>query len=273
MITPDQVAELLDGNELTAFQEDARIRELARSAGLTIVWAGPEGISFTGSMTATYPHAATGPLLINRAGRMMFPAYDGEGLTLAHADQLVRRRLAERIEVHASPARGPFWTLNSSAPHAAFTLLKGGRAYCRALVIAVGFLPAAPEHEDTFQNRTSNWVEDTFGEQKAADLPKRCDRFLEEVLEFLQAVGYDQSAVDRAAEYVYSRKPGDPMQEAGGVRVTFASLCEQLGFDGDLAGEVELARIETMVDDVRAKNILKPSFHEVPSPPRLALVK
>lgn len=288
MITPDQLATLLDATQLSPLaravdrretdSEAARILALAESAGLVIAWTAPEGAYLAGALEAivtTAPEDRTTRLLIDRGGLVSLPDYGPQGLTNDHADQLVRRHLAVRIDAAATIMKddGPRWATTITVPHATFTLHAGPHPFVRGVVFALGFLPAPPAHTDGFQTRTARWVEDTFGEQTRDDLPERCDRFIEEALEFLQAVGYRRESVERAMDYVYSREAGDPMQEAGGVQVTLAGLCDHLGFDAAFAGEVELARIETMIAAVRAKNGTKPRFDAPTQAPRLALVK
>ncbi len=113
-----------------------------------------------------------------------------------------------------------------------------------------------------FQNRVGAWVSDTFGAPATADINERGDRLLEEVLELLQAHGYDRSQIGRMADYVYGREAGVPAQEVGGVMVTLAAYCHAIGIDMQQAGERELARIEDpdIAASVRAKRKSKPNL-------------
>ncbi|MNN11716.1 hypothetical protein D3C81_1246860 [compost metagenome] len=65
-------------------------------------------------------------------------------------------------------------------------------------------------------------------------------------------------------DYVYGRPVGDKHQEVGGVMVTLAALCLAQGLDMHTAGETELARIWTKVEQIRAKQAAKPKHSPLP---------
>lgn len=111
---------------------------------------------------------------------------------------------------------------------------------------------------DSFQTRVVAWVVHCFGSEIARNRIERGDRLLEEVLELLQAGGYDPKRVDLLKDYVFSRPVGEPTQEAGGVMVTLAAYCAAHGLDMDTAGEAELTRIWTKIKEIRAKQQCKP---------------
>ena len=115
-----------------------------------------------------------------------------------------------------------------------------------------------------FQARVDPWLLACFGEAIAREAPERNHRFLEEALELVQTCGCTQSEAHQLVEYVFGRPAGDRGQEAGGVMVTLAALCLAQGIDMHEAGEVELARIWTCVEKIRAKQAAKPKHSPLP---------
>ncbi len=95
----------------------------------------------------------------------------------------------------------------------------------------------------TFQSRVADWVSHCFQADLYSDMTERGDRLLEEVLELLQAMGYDPARIATLVTYVYGRPAGEPAQEVGGVMVTLAAYCQVAGLDMHADGERELARI------------------------------
>ena len=123
-------------------------------------------------------------------------------------------------------------------------------------------LRAAPRAEVApFQQRVQPWLLECFGQEISGDLVERGDRFLEEVLEFLQAHGYDRTRIPALVDYVYSREAGEPTQEAGGVMVTFAAYCSAARIDMHVAGDVELLRVWTKIPQIREKQASKAGIH------------
>lgn len=117
----------------------------------------------------------------------------------------------------------------------------------------------------TFQDRVHPWLMDCFGPEIAGDKIERNHRFLEEALELVQALGCTQSEAHQLVNYVYNRPVGHPPQEVGGVMVTLAALCLAQAMDMHEAGEVELARIWTRVEQIRAKQAAKPKHSPLPA--------
>lgn len=107
-----------------------------------------------------------------------------------------------------------------------------------------------------FQDRVSNWLRVCFKNTTATSQQERGDRFLEEALEMLQSVGYPKERIPALVEYVYSRPPGEPFQEVGGVMTTLAAFCWRADVDMHIAAETELARVSTpaMIARLRAKD-------------------
>lgn len=123
---------------------------------------------------------------------------------------------------------------------------------------------AVPPSGDPFQGRVQPWMMACFGEEISNDLLERSDRFIEEALELVQAGGYAKERAHQLVEYVYGRPQGDISQEVGGVMVTLAALCLARGVDMHSAGETELARIWTKVEQIRAKQAAKPHGKALP---------
>ena len=117
-----------------------------------------------------------------------------------------------------------------------------------------------------FQDRVQPWLVSCFGEDIAADRLERCDRFTEEAMELVQAVGYDRARAHALVDWVFDRETGEPHQEVGGVMVTLAALCIAHKLDLHEDGERELARISTpeMQAKIRAKQLAKPTGSALP---------
>lgn len=117
----------------------------------------------------------------------------------------------------------------------------------------------------TFQSEVRPWLLACFGVMIAGDKEERNHRFLEESLELVQACGCSQSEAHQLVDYVFSRPVGEPPQEVGGVMVTLAALCLAHEMDMHECGNVELARIWTKVEAIRAKQAAKPKHSPLPS--------
>ena len=115
-----------------------------------------------------------------------------------------------------------------------------------------------------FQSSVQPWMLACFGAEISTDRQERNHRFLEEALELVQACGATESEAHQLVDYVYGREIGDPVQEVGGVMVTLAALCLAHGMDMHAAGETELARIWTKVEQIRAKQAAKPAMSPLP---------
>ena len=133
----------------------------------------------------------------------------------------------------------------------------------RTLLMPTGAGNQRPTVRKSFQLRAWDWLLTCFG-LKAEDRLERSDRLLEEVLELLQANGYPQARADAISRYVYLRPAGRPNQELGGVMLTIAGYAGAHGLDMDQAGEMELARVWTKIDKIRAKQALKPVGASLP---------
>jgi len=115
-----------------------------------------------------------------------------------------------------------------------------------------------------FQDRVHPWLLACFGEKIASDPVERNHRFVEEALELAQACDCTSSEAHQLVDYVFNRPIGEKPQEVGGVMVTLAALCLAQNMDMHDAGEVELARIWTKVEVIRAKQAAKPKHGPLP---------
>ncbi|MCA0027381.1 MULTISPECIES: hypothetical protein [unclassified Mesorhizobium] len=115
-----------------------------------------------------------------------------------------------------------------------------------------------------FQERVAPFMLACFGVEIAGDGIERNHRFLEESLELVQALGCTASEAHQLVDYVFNRPVGEPNQEAGGVAVTFAALCNAHGINGAIAAENELTRCWSKIDKIRAKWAAKPKHGPLP---------
>jgi NTP pyrophosphatase (non-canonical NTP hydrolase) len=115
-----------------------------------------------------------------------------------------------------------------------------------------------------FQSNVDAWMDACFGDAIKADVQERCDRFIEEALEFVQAAGYSAERAHALVNYTFGRPTGEINQEVGGVMVTLAAMCNTLGVVICAAAEAELARVWTKIDKIRAKQAAKPTGSALP---------
>lgn len=117
--------------------------------------------------------------------------------------------------------------------------------------------------EPAFQGRVAEWMGQCFIPSLYSNMTERSDRLLEEVLELLQATGYDRDRVPTLVEYVFNRPAGEPSQEVGGVMVTLAGFCWIAGLNMHADGERELARITQpeIMEKIRRKQEAKNALH------------
>ena len=141
----------------------------------------------------------------------------------------------------------------------------------RGAIYAAQQALAAPQPsqgaETTLQARVHPWLMACFGPEISANRVERNHRFLEEAIELVQSLGCTRSEAHQLVDYVFDRPVGEPMQEVGGVMITLAALCLASDLDMHEAGEVELARIWTMVEKIRVKQAAKPKHSPLPGPP------
>lgn len=133
-------------------------------------------------------------------------------------------------------------------------------------LIDAGQTPGA----DSYQQRVKPWMLACFGAKISADKTERNHRFFEEATELVQACGMSQSEAHQLVDYVYGRPIGEKVQEVGGVMITLAALCLAQDIDMQEAGEIELTRIWTKVEQIRKKQAAKPKHSALPVASSLA---
>jgi len=115
----------------------------------------------------------------------------------------------------------------------------------------------------SFQGDVATWMGQCFPPSLSSNMTERGDRLLEEVLELLQAHGYDSARVPTLDNYVFGRPVGEPAQEVGGVMVTLAAYCSVAGLSMQADGQAELDRINQpeVMARIRAKQEAKNALH------------
>lgn len=119
----------------------------------------------------------------------------------------------------------------------------------------------------TFQKRVLNWLMECFSNEVCCDGIERNHRFLEESLELVQSLGCTRSEAHQLVDYVFNRPIGEPQQELGGVMVTVSALASCHDMDLNDAAEMELARVWTKIETIRAKQLAKPKHSPLPTTP------
>lgn len=119
---------------------------------------------------------------------------------------------------------------------------------------------------ECFQDRVLEWLVKCFGPRVAGDTLERQHRFFEEAGELVQACGMTASEAHQLVDYTWGRPAGQPAQEVGGVLLTLAGLCSAKGLDMAVAGETELARVNSspLMDTIRTKQAAKPKDSPLP---------
>lgn len=88
-----------------------------------------------------------------------------------------------------------------------------------------------------------DWACRSFGIEHVYNFPVRALRCAEEAVELAQAYKIPKEKMLDLVEIVYSRPPGEPEQELGGVAMTATVLAAAHGHDLDAFFEVELRRV------------------------------
>lgn len=135
----------------------------------------------------------------------------------------------------------------------------GSPSRTAALDAAIAGLAVRPPVAQSFQTDVAAWMDQCFPPALSSNMTERGDRLLEEVLELLQAHGYDSARVPTLVNYVFGRPIGEPAQEVGGVMVTLAAYCSVAGLNMQADGQAELDRINQpeVMARIRAKQEAK----------------
>lgn len=139
----------------------------------------------------------------------------------------------------------------------------GSPSRTAALDAAISALASQQPVMDAFQSDVAEWMGQCFLPSLSSNMTERGDRLLEEVLELLQAHGYDSARVPTLVNYVFGRPVGEPAQEVGGVMVTLAAYCNVAGLSMQADGQAELDRINQpeVMARIRAKQEAKNALH------------
>lgn len=100
-------------------------------------------------------------------------------------------------------------------------------------------------NRDERQAAVLRWVKETFGLALLAK-EERVARLLEEAIELAQAEGFPAEKVGRIAAHVYSKEPGSPAQEVGGIGVTLLAYCASVGLSADQCEIREFERVQLL---------------------------
>ncbi len=139
----------------------------------------------------------------------------------------------------------------------------GSPSRTAALHAAISALASQQPAVDAFQSDVAEWMGQCFLPSLTSNMTERGDRLLEEVLELLQAHGYDSARVPTLINYVFGRPVGEPAQEVGGVMVTLAAYCSVAGLSMQADGQAELDRINqpAVMARIREKQEAKNALH------------
>lgn len=108
------------------------------------------------------------------------------------------------------------------------------------------------------QRRVFAWAWNVFGGPVVRDVGERAERFAEEAIELVQALGLSRERVLAVVDHVYAKPPGTLEQEAGQAGVSLLALCESIGLSADACEAAEFERVscvpfEAMRQRQRAK--------------------
>lgn len=112
-------------------------------------------------------------------------------------------------------------------------------------------------HRQQRQVMVERWVQANFG-LEAMDPAERGLRLVEEAMELAQALGTPRSKMANVFAAIYSKEPGDPFQEAGGVGMCLLACCESIMISADDAELEEIARVHRpeVMEKCRKRNEL-----------------
>lgn len=109
-----------------------------------------------------------------------------------------------------------------------------------------------------FQQKVSDWLNRCFGHSEGSDLHRRRARFIEEAIELAQAVGANRETIHAMVNRVYDRPLGEVQDEFGGVLISVSALASSLDLGLEELASSALSSVETRIEDIRKRNLLKP---------------
>jgi hypothetical protein len=95
---------------------------------------------------------------------------------------------------------------------------------------------------DERQAAVVEWAGRTFG-SPALDIRERVARLLEEAIKLAQAEGLPIDTARRLVEHVYTKPPGQPQQEVGGIGVCLLAYCGVVKVSTEDAERLEAERV------------------------------
>ena len=113
------------------------------------------------------------------------------------------------------------------------------------------------------QQDVQEWLHNCFDHKIVHSRQERALRFLEEAIELCQASGLPFESVQSIIHYVYSRSVGRLEQEAGGVMISFAALCNNLNIDMQFVANAEYQNICRKVEAIRTKQLNKSGYKNI----------
>lgn len=111
---------------------------------------------------------------------------------------------------------------------------------------------------DQRQQELADLVERIWGRANLANVRERVARLVEEAAELAQAEDIPLEFVLRIVRHVYSKAPGDPKQELGGLGVTLLAYAASKEISADACEALEVERIKGLsVEHLRARHQAK----------------
>lgn len=143
MLTKEEAAALLDGNEYAKEGSKALFAEM-KTAGLVAVFGASDDLmEFRGAEYDEIGAYDGGIAYFTRAGLVSLNNKCLNDRCPYHAAevQAVEKR-ATKVEAIWDDGSGLSWRIETSIPHAQFTIVEDGEPYCRGIVFALADVPA-----------------------------------------------------------------------------------------------------------------------------------
>lgn len=112
------------------------------------------------------------------------------------------------------------------------------------------------------QIEVEKWVIKTFGSQCLHSIEERVLRVVEEAIELAQAEMVPREKIEALLSHVFSKEPGNPKQELGGLGVTVLAYAASKRINCDTMELIELERIKNISPGYfRVKQNIKAAKH------------